>query len=113
MSQLSSSTAEDLKTDLQGLGSIVTAARGFVADGKVVDLVPLEHEIKRICDNIIALPADQNAPLKPVMLALIDDLDKLATEIRDSHSELEGQLRSSSTHKSAVAAYNKGGGTRK
>ena len=113
MSQSSLSTAEDLKTDLQGLGSIVTAARGFVADGKVVDLVPLEQEIKRICDNIIALPADQNAPLRPVMLALIDDLDKLATEIRDTHSELEGQLQSSSTHKSAVAAYAKGAIPRK
>jgi hypothetical protein len=95
------------------LGSIVTAARGFVADGKVVDLVPLEQEIKRICDAITALPADQNAPLRPVMVSLIDDLDKLAAEIRDSHSELEGQLQSFSNHTTAVAAYAKGGNTRK
>ncbi|MCZ6847602.1 MAG: hypothetical protein O7F75_02010 [Alphaproteobacteria bacterium] len=113
MTEPSTTTAEDLKTDLQGLGSIVTAARGFVADGKVVDLAPLEQEIKRICGSITALPADQNAPLKPVMVALIDDLDKLAAEIRDTHSELEGQLKSFSNHKTAIAAYAKGGGTRK
>ncbi len=113
MTETSLSTAEDLKTDLQGLGSIVTAARGFVADGKVVDLAPLEQEIKRICGSITALPADQNAPLKPVMVALIDDLDKLAAEIRDTHSELEGQLKSFSNHKTAIAAYAKGGGTGK
>ncbi len=113
MSQSSLSTAEDLKTDLQGLGSIVIAARSFVADGKVVDLVPLEQEIKRICDSITALPVDQNAPLRPVMVALIDDLEKLAAEIRDTHSELEGQLQSLSTHKTAVAAYAKGGNTHK
>ena len=113
MTEPSTTTAEDLKTDLQGLGSIVTTARGFVADGKVVDLAPLEQEIKRICGSITALPADQNAPLKPVMVALIDDLDKLAAEIRDTHSELEGQLQSLSTHKVAVAAYAKGGNTNK
>ena len=113
MTEPSTTTAEDLKTDLQGLGSIVIAARGFVADGKVVDLEPLEQEIKRICGSITALPADQNAPLKPVMVALIDDLDKLAAEIRDTHSELEGQLKSFSNHKTAIAAYAKGGGTRK
>ena len=113
MTESSTTTAEDLKTDLQGLGSIVIAARGFVADGKVVDLEPLEQEIKRICGNITALPANQNAPLKPVMVALIDDLDKLAAEIRDTHSELEGQLKSFSNHKTAIAAYAKGGGTGK
>ncbi len=113
MTEPSTTTAEDLKTDLQGLGSIVTAARGFVADGKVVDLAPLEQEIKRICGSITALPADQNAPLKPVMVALIDDLDKLAAEIRDTHSELEGQLKSFSNHKTAIAAYAKGGGAGK
>lgn len=113
MTESSTTTAEDLKTDLQGLGSIVTAARGFVADGKVVDLAPLEQEIKRICGSITALPADQNAPLRPVMVALIDDLDKLAAEIRDTHSELEGQLRSFSNHKTAIAAYAKGGGRHK
>ena len=113
MTESSTTTAEDLKTDLQGLGSIVIAARGFVADGKVVDLAPLEQEIKRICDSITELPADQNAPLRPVMVALIDDLDKLAAEIRDTHSELEGQLRSFSNHKTAIAAYAKGGGRHK
>ena len=113
MTEPSTTTAEDLKTDLQGLGSIVIVARGFVADGKVVDLETLEQEIKRICGNITALPANQNAPLKPVMVALIDDLDKLAAEIRDTHSELEGQLKSFSNHKTAIAAYAKGGGTGK
>ncbi len=113
MTETTTITAEDLKTDLQGLGSIVTTARGFVADGKVVDLAPLEQEIKRICDSRTALPADQNAPLKPVMVALIDDLDKLAAEISDTHSELEGQLQSFSNHTTAVAAYAKGGSTRK
>ena len=113
MTETSTITAEDLKMDLQGLGSIVTAARGFVADGKVVDLVPLEQEIKRICDRITTLPTDQNVPLRPVMVALIDDLDKLAAEIRNTHSELESQLQSFSKHTNAVAAYAKGGGTRK
>ncbi len=113
MTEPSTTTAEDLKTDLQGLGSIVTTARGFVADGKVVDLAPLEQEIKRICDRITTLPTDQNVPLRPVMVGLIDDLDKLAAEIRDTHSELEGQLKSFSKHKTAIAAYAKGGGTGK
>ena len=113
MTETSTTTAEDLKMDLQGLGSIVTAARGFVADGKVVDLAPLEQEIKRICDHITTLPADQNAPLRPVMVALIDDLDKLAVAITDTHSQLKVQLQSFSKHTNAVAAYAKGGGTRK
>ena len=69
MTQSSTTTAEFLKTDLQGLGSIVTAARGFVADGTFVDLAPLDHEIKRICAPLTPLPSYQHVPLTPTPAA--------------------------------------------
>lgn len=99
------SKMEMLRHDLQNVGSIIAAARGLIAKGQSINLQPLEREVKRLCDEIIKLPSMQNAPLRPVMVALIDDLDRLAGEMRARHAELQQQLKGLSERERATAAY--------
>jgi hypothetical protein len=94
-----------LRQDLQNVGSIVTAARGLIAKGQAVNLEPLEREVQRLCEQILKLPGNENAPLRPVMTALIDELTKLAGEMRGHHAQLEEQLRSLTSRERATAAY--------
>jgi uncharacterized coiled-coil protein SlyX len=106
------SKIEIMRQDLQNLSSIVTAARGLIAKGQSVNLEPLEREVQRLCDQIIKLPGVENAPLRPMMTALIDELTKLAGEMRGHHAQLQEQLRELTARERATAAYVKPGGGR-
>jgi hypothetical protein len=99
------SKAESLKLDLQNVASIIVAARGLVAEGQTVNLAPLEKEVRRLCEAISALDAAENMPLRPMMVSLIDDLDKLAEDMRRRHAELKSQLESLNTGSRVVTAY--------
>lgn len=97
--------SDSLKLDLQNVASIIGTARALVAEGQQVNLAPLEKEVQRLCGEIAALPAADNVPLRPMMVGLIDDLDKLAGDIRRRHADLKSQLESLSSGSRAAAAY--------
>lgn len=97
--------AEVICDELVRVGDIIVAARDLVADGQVINLKPLENEIGRICDGMDGLNAIDAERVKPVLLSLIDDLDRLATEMRARQSDFEDQLRSLTTHGKAAQAY--------
>jgi hypothetical protein len=94
-----------LRQDLQNVGTIVTAARGLIAKGEAVNLEPLEREVQRLCEQIIKLPGTVNAPLRPMMTGLIDELTKLAGEVRGRHAQLQEQLHDLTARERATAAY--------
>lgn len=104
------SLADNMKDELRRIGDIVTAARDLVADGQLINLNPLESEISRICGEIECLNGDEARNLKPVLLSLIDDLDRLAGMMRERQTEYEDELRSLSTHANATRAYGGRGG---
>jgi len=99
------SKADRLKLDLQNVASIILAARGLVAEGQAVNLTPLETEVRRLCDALGTLTPAENMPLRPMMVSLIDDLDKLAGDISRRHSELKSQLESLNSGSRAATAY--------
>lgn len=99
------SQAETMRDELSRIGDIVVAARDLISDGQLINLNPLESEVSRICGEIECLNADQAAPLKPVLLALINDLDRLAGEMRQRQNEFEQELREVSSHSKAARAY--------
>lgn len=101
----SGSRVDLLRQDLQNVGSIVTAARGLIAKGQGVNLQPLEREVQRLCDQILKLPGVEGAPLRPMMTGLIDELTKLAGEMRGHHAQLQEQLRELTSRERATAAY--------
>lgn len=99
------SKADGLKLDLQNVTSIILAARGLVAEGQNVNLVPLEKEVRRLCAEIGALGTAENMPLRPLMVSLIDDLDKLTADISRRHADLKNQLESLNTGSRVATAY--------
>lgn len=98
-------TTESIRQDLQNVGSIITAARGLIKQGQGINLEPLEHEVERLCEQIIKLPGEENAPLRPLMMGLIDELNKLASEMRGHHAQLQDQLHELTAREKASTAY--------
>lgn len=103
--ELQKSKTESLRQDLQNVGSIISAARDLIKKGQAINLEPLEHEVERLCDDIIKLPGAENAPLRPIMMSLIDELNKLAGEMRGHHTQLQEQLHELTARERATSAY--------
>lgn len=100
-------TADDICRDLTHIGDVISAARDLVADGQLVNLGPLEREVDRICGGLVDLPGGDAEKVKPVLLSLMDELDRLAEQMRARQGEYESELRSLASHQNATKAYRK------
>jgi hypothetical protein len=106
-------SAQTICNELTRVGDIIVAARDLVADGQLINIKPLENEIGRICGDLGGLNATDAERVRPILLALIDDLDRLAAEMRARQSDFEDELRAFSTHSKATTAYTAGAAPRK
>lgn len=99
---------DSIRDELTRVADIIVAARDLVGDGQLINLKPLENEIGRICEDMTGLNGVDAERVKPVLLGLIDDLDRLASEMRLRQTDYEEQLRSLSNHGKASQAYTTG-----
>ncbi len=99
------SDAATIRAELARINEVVAAARDLIADGQFINLAPLEGEVERICGGIGALSGTDAEIVKPALLALMDELDRLAGEMRERQGEYESELRSLASHRNAARAY--------
>lgn len=100
--------AEELRAELAEAMERVAAARRLVASGYTIDLKGLDLEVGRLCEAIAKLPRDDRGGLKPSLVALTDELDRLGADLREHHDALSGELRSINRGSEAARAYAKG-----
>lgn len=99
--------ADAIRQSLASLTASVDIARRRVDGGEVVALLDLDRAVAEICAAVGDLPLAERAGLKPPMVALIDELDKLSATLKYQHSQLAENLRAHSTHQHASNAYGK------
>ena len=88
----------------QALGTI-QAARHALEQGGEVDLKPLEGKIERFCEALREVPPERRESMKKRVIALIDDLDHLAADLRTQYAELSERIGKMSSHRRALDAY--------
>ena len=81
--------AENIRRSLASLAASVDIARRRVDGGDVVELLDLDRAVGEICSAVGQLPLEHRAGLKPPMVALIDELDKLSATLKHQHSQLD------------------------
>lgn len=91
--------------ELVRINDIVVAARDLIADGQLINLTPLEDEVTRICQGLEGISGTEVEKIKPALLSLMDELDRLADEMRSRQAEYESELRTLASHKNAARAY--------
>lgn len=101
-------TVDDLRNELSEATDRVAAARRLVAAGYAVDLKGLDLEVGRLCEAIADIAPADRPPLKPSLVALTDELDRLGADLRTHHETLTGELRSINRGGEAARAYAKG-----
>ena len=65
-----------------GLAAVVCIARVLVEHGRSVDLTGLERGVGLLVAKTLDLPHEQGRSLRPLLIALRDEIDRLATAIR-------------------------------
>jgi hypothetical protein len=65
-----------------GLAAVVCIARVLVEHGRAVDLTGLERGVGLLVAKTLDLPHEQGRSLRPLLVALRDEVDSLATAIR-------------------------------
>lgn len=101
-------TMDDLRNELSEAMDRVAAARRLLANGYSVDLKGLDLEVARLCEAINATPPAERGPLKPALIAMTDELDKLGADLRTHRDTLTGEIRSLNRGSEAAKAYAKG-----
>lgn len=98
-----------VRADLDEANTAVGAAKTLLKEGKVIDLSGLETHVETLCTDIGALPPEDRTTLKNSLVALIDELNRLADDIETNNREISEDLRDTSARQRAVTAYRSGG----
>jgi len=99
------SSPATLERRLEAAINVVSEARRAVDAGNQVDLSGLEREVDGLCKELGALPAEAGDKLKPALVALADDLDRLTAALTSAHKKLAEDIGALSARRRANKAY--------
>lgn len=98
-----------IRSGIEQISTMVEAARHLVAEGHLVDLRLLEQRVEDFCSRLRAAAPDIAGQLRPAMLGLIDDLNRLDQAVRASQADTAAKLGDTLARRRATSAY---GGSR-
>ena len=101
------SALDTVRRTLEDARARIGAARAQLNGEQPMDLQELEQGVDRLCADIAALTAEESRTLQPTMVALMDDLNALESELTSHHAELSHDIRDVSDRRRATAAYGK------
>lgn len=86
----------------------LAAASAALEAGGLADLSALEQDVARLRADAAALPAGSGERLRPRLLGLLDEIDRLGARYRETLDRLGRELGDSGRRKRAVSAYSQG-----
>ncbi len=98
-------TAAEIRTRLTEVSAVVCMARSLLDDGQPVDLTGLEIRVEALCRDLSVLPGGDRDEVKPGLIALMDELGRLAETVRAQHGALAERLATVLRGQRAVGAY--------
>lgn len=97
--------SSDILEQAGRVSSLIAAARGLIGDGRTVDLVKLEENIRALCENAENAGLKDTAPVAKALGAIVAELTTLEGEISARHGSAAGQ-----SIRRAIDAYGRDGG---
>lgn len=96
-----------VRRDIQALAGTIGAAREAVLAGTEVDLAPLRDRADALCALGTEIAPGGGAEIKPLLVGLIDEFDRLADALRARHREIAGEMGGSQNRRRAHTAYHR------
>lgn len=100
--------AGDLLRDIKTLSGLLEEARGELDNGATIDLDPLQPQVEDICQRAARLPAGEEETIRPRLLALIDELNRLGAALEARVADLKDMLEQAGDRGRALEAYKRG-----
>jgi hypothetical protein len=101
------SRTEELRLQFDGVAATVDTARRVLADGRAVDLTGLEERVAALCTAIGAQPEPAAIGYRPRLIALLDDVDRLRSDLEAQRALLVRELGTLAARRQAIGAYAK------
>jgi hypothetical protein len=96
---------DDLRRRLHEASTLLAMGRKSLDDNNVPDLTRLAPMIDELTRDVARLPAGSGRPLRPAMLALLDEVTALSERIISERGRLAGKVKEVEAHRQADAAY--------
>jgi hypothetical protein len=99
-----------IRSELEALSTLVGAARAIMGDGRAVDLAGFDRRVGALCQSMQSLGVKDAQSLKPVLIALLDDIERLKHDLLAQQEALGTELkRLGAGHKTASAYHRPSG----
>lgn len=102
---MSASDSRDLHRDLEAAAARIARARRGLTRDSLPQIGDLPDRLEALGRRVGAAPAASVAALRPLLLALLDDLSSLRDDMAAQRAALASRLRAAGTHRDAEAAY--------
>ena len=96
-----------IRHGLEEVVGAIALARRKVGEGQLVDLSGLEKRVDELCTAIREQDGKEAQSLRPSLLSLIEDLNRLSEDLKSQQGEVAAELKDTQSHRSAAAAYRK------
>jgi hypothetical protein len=94
-----------LESDMHSLSARLRKARHGLSRGTIVDLAPIEQDVKWLCRSVEALPPAEASQLRPRLFGLLEEVNQLGENLRAGLGELAQLLSAASDRRKALTAY--------
>lgn len=99
------SNSSDIAERLKVVTEHVSAAHSMVLAGRSVELTGFQERVETICKDIEKLPATERSQFEMPVVSLIDELNKLESELKTQQANLSEGLKAVSSRHRASSAY--------
>src|SRR3546814_6113293 len=84
------SQTASLESDMNSLSARLRKARQGLSRGTIVDLTPIEQDVKWLCRSVQALAPEEASRLRPRLVGLLEEVNQRSEE---HTSELQSLMR--------------------
>ena len=94
-----------IESEMHSLTARLRKARQGLSRGTIVDLTPIEQDVRGLCQAIEALPREESRHLRPRLFGLVEEINQLGENLRAGLGELAELLSSAGERRKALTAY--------
>lgn len=94
-----------IESEMGALAGRLRSARQTLAKGTIVDLAPIEQDVRWLCSSIDRLPGEHKKALHPRLLGLLEEINYLGENLRAGLGELAQLLGAAGERRRALSAY--------
>ena len=82
---MSEPTSKNITQEIEKVATLISTARRLLSEDKMIDLSALEGKVRELCADVRLLPPDEMEPALAAITDILQNLGKLAQELKTQH----------------------------